>query len=264
MVMEPVTDVLLNRSREPAGIRTMLGVSVAIHVVVALVLILMPGTLGMRAEEMPKTVMTISLGGAPGPRTGGRNPLGGRPIQTTAPMPPPLRPQPLQPPAARTPAMTVPAPSARATPKRAAPTPPVKEAPDEARGQKPIFGEQEQFGSAVAETAGVGFGGLTTGGGGASGYLDVGNFCCPDYLSTMQRLILGNWNSRQQVAAAVMIKFSIQRDGRITDVTVEKSSGYTVLDMNAQRALMVTRLPALPPAFPDNVLTVHLIFEYQR
>jgi TonB family protein len=80
----------------------------------------------------------------------------------------------------------------------------------------------------------------------------------------MQRLILGNWNSRQQVAAAVMIKFSIQRDGRITDVTVEKSSGYTVLDMNAQRALMVTRLPALPPAFPDNVLTVHLIFEYQR
>jgi TonB family protein len=264
MIMEPVSDILLSRSREPAGIRTMLGVSVVIHVVVALVLLLMPGTLGMRAEGMPRTVMTISLGGAPGPQVGGRNPLGGRPIQTTIPMPKPLRPQPLPPPAARTPAMTIPAPSAKATAKRATSTPPVREAPDEAKGQKPIFGEQERFGSAVAETGGVGFGGLTTGGGGTTGYLDVGDFCCPDYLSTMQRLILGNWNSRQQVASAVMIKFSIQRDGRITDVTVEKSSGYTVLDVNAQRALMVTRLPALPSAFPDSVLTVHLIFEYQR
>jgi len=262
--MEPVTEVLLDRAREPRGIRTTLGVSVAIHVVAALVLILTPGALGMRAEEMPKTVMTISLGGAPGPQVGGRNPLGGRPIQTTVPLPQPPRPQPVQPPAARTPAMVVPAPGAKAAAKRPSPTPPVKDAPDEAKGTKPVFGEQERFGSAVGETAGVGFGGLTTGGGGTAGYLDVGNFCCPDYLSTMQRLILGNWNSRQQVAAAVMIKFSIQRDGRITDVAVEKSSGYTALDMNAQRALMVTRLPALPSAFPDSVLTVHLIFEYQR
>ena len=59
------------------------------------------------------------------------------------------------------------------------------------------------FGASAAETGGYGFGtGLSTGGGGASGYLDVGNFCCPDYLETMISRIQRNWESRQQVAIA--------------------------------------------------------------
>ncbi len=62
-----------------------------------------------------------------------------------------------------------------------------------------------------------------------------------------------------------MIKFTIQRDGQIQGVEVEKSSGYTALDINAQRALLVTRtLPPLPPAFPNATLTVHLNFQYTR
>ena len=110
---------------------------------------------------------------------------------------------------------------------------------------------------------GVGFG-LTTGGGGAGGYLDVGDFCCPDYLTTMIQLIQRNWNSRQMIGSTNMVKFTILRDGTITDVELERSSGYAALDLSSQRAVMLTRqLPPLPGAFPNNQLTVHLRFQYQ-
>jgi TonB family protein len=154
-------------------------------------------------------------------------------------------------------------PSERARP--AAKTP-VKTAPPEAASRTPTRGAEPQEGSAVAETGarGVGFG-LTTGGGGTGGYLDVGNFCCPEYLTTMLQLIQRNWTSKQQVAGQTIVKFSIQRDGRITNVEVERPSGFFALDQTAQRALLVTRqLPPLPGQYTENDLTVHLIFRYER
>jgi TonB family protein len=118
----------------------------------------------------------------------------------------------------------------------------------------------------VAETGakGVGFG-LTTGGGGVGGQLEVGDFCCPEYLTTMLQLIQRNWNSQQQVAGTAVVKFTVQRDGRLTDVQVTKPSGYFALDQTAQRALLMTRqLPPLPSQFTESQLTVHLIFQYER
>ena len=111
----------------------------------------------------------------------------------------------------------------------------------------------------------TGFGLSTGGGGGTSGYLDVQNFCCPDYLATMIQLIQRNWNGRQSTPGATLMKFTIQRDGRLTDVELERSSGYFALDQTAQRSLLVTRqLPPLPGAFPEPSLTVHLTFQYER
>ena len=61
------------------------------------------------------------------------------------------------------------------------------------------------------------------------------------------------------------MKFTIQRDGRLTNVELERSSGYFALDQTAQRSLLVTRqLPPLPGAFPEPTLTVHLTFQYER
>jgi len=58
---------------------------------------------------------------------------------------------------------------------------------------------------------------------------------------------------------------AIQRDGRITDITVVQSSGYQMLDFLAQRALMaVSPLPPLPQAYSNSTLTINLQFEYQR
>jgi TonB family protein len=149
---------------------------------------------------------------------------------------------------------------------RPVPRLPVKEAPREATGRTPTQGAQPQSGSAVAETGarGAGFG-LTTGGGGTGGYLDVGNFCCPEYLNTMLQLIQRNWSSKQQVAGQTTVKFTVQRDGRLTDVEVEKPSGYFALDQTAQRAILQTRqLPPLPSQYTEPNLTVHLVFTYER
>jgi protein TonB len=166
--------------------------------------------------------------------------------------PPPVVP----PPAAAKPAMTLPATT------RPAKAPP-KPAPSTAeRGAAPAAAPS----APPNPNSGLGFGGLSTGGGMGSGsYLDVQNFCCPDDLATMIQVIRGNWSARQEVAGETLVGFRIQRDGRLTDIEVERSSGYPALDLTAQRALFVTRrLPPLPAAFPDDHLTVHLRFEYVR
>ena len=129
----------------------------------------------------------------------------------------------------------------------------------------PAKGAEVQKGSSVAETAGKGLGfGLSSGGGSSGGYLDVANFCCPAYLVTMKDMITRNWDSRQGTTAIAQVRFVIQKDGRIVDVLVEKSSGRQDLDYLASRALQLARLPALPAEYPEAALTVHLFFEYVR
>jgi TonB family protein len=82
---------------------------------------------------------------------------------------------------------------------------------------------------------------------------------------TMLQLVQANWYARQEVAGETIVKFRILRDGRLTEIELEKSSGYAALDLMAQRALFNTqRLPPLPAAFPEAHLTVHLRFPYQR
>jgi TonB family protein len=216
------------------------------------------------AEDL-RPVMTISLGGAPGPQAGGMTMMA-RPFQATAPLPDVRRPEPVRPATAKPPEMVLPDPKARAS------RTPVKPA----RPENPIVPSRQpssRGGNAAAAQAeavnpnrGLGFGGLSTGGGaGTGGYLDVQNFCCPDYLVTMLQIVQKNWSSRQEVDGESLIMFRIQRDGRITDIELERSSGYAALDLTAQRALFLTqRVPPLPSAFPDDQLTVHLRFQYRR
>ncbi len=266
--MEAVTAVLIDRERAARGLSRMVGYSFGLHVVMAMVLAVGASHwFGSTPNAMPRVVMNVSLGGAAGPDTGGSNPLGGRPVQRAVPAPE-VRPQPLRTPAAKTPEMTVPvpAPKARAKPPKATPpAPDVKTAPEGARGRVPVTGPEEKFGESFAETGVSGLGmGLATGGTGTGSSLDVGNFCCPDYLRTMARRITENWNSRQGVSGMTVMRFTIQRDGRITDIGVEESAGY-VLDLTAQRALQSLRqLPPLPPAYTFPSLTVYLRFEYKR
>jgi TonB family protein len=106
---------------------------------------------------------------------------------------------------------------------------------------------------------------LSSGGGGTGSYLDTANFCCPEYIVTMLELIRRNWDYRQQAVGANTVKFTIQRDGTLTAVQLERPSGYPALDLMSQRALLLTkRIPSLPDAFTEPSLTVHLVFEYQR
>ncbi len=265
--MDSVTAIVLERAHEPRSMRPMVAASIALHVLALALLMVRPDPFSSENEDAARSLMTISLGNGGGPDAGGANTLGARPVQRAAAQPEPLRAP--QAPAARTPEMVLPSrvvkprPGAKPAPER----PAVRNAPEEAAGRTPTTGPEERFGSAMAETGGYEFGsGLTSGGGGGTGgYLDVGNFCCPDYLITMRRLIQSNWNARQGVEGSVVVKFVIQRDGRLTDVEVEERTGLPALDLTAERAIVMTRqLPPLPAPFPDRSLTVHLRFNYRR
>src|SRR5690606_11015614 len=135
------------------------------------------------------------------------------------------------------------------------------------RGRTPTRGEEVRKGSAVSAEStarGQGFG-LSSGGGGTGSYLDTADFCCPEYIALMLDAIRERWDPRQQAAGTAMVKYTIQRDGRITDIQLERSSGYAALDFMAMRAVQLTRqLPPLPGAFTEPSLTVHLTFNYER
>lgn len=255
--MEPVTDVLLARSQEPEGLRKMVGASLALHVVAALAILLPPLLWHSRVPDDVNPVMTISLsGGPPGPVSGGMNPMGGRPVQTTEPA---TRPEPAHSPAARVPEMTVPVPKGKPLPK------PTKTEREEGSDRTPTRGPRPNVGAAFGETGVEGSGtGLSTGGFGSDAMsLDVSDFCCPEYLSVMAASIRRNWNENQAVAGIAVVKFTIKRDGSVGDVSVERPSGFWALDRAAQLALLVTKqLPPLPAQYPNNSLTVHLRFEY--
>ncbi len=262
---EATTRVLIERAQRPKGLGRMFTVSLAGHGALCGFLILLPPNWSnMPTEDLQEPLMTVSLGGPPRQGEGGMTPMGGQPIQEALPLEEARRPQHVRPPAPEMPEMIVPEPKART---RERPNQPqVTSAPPEARGRTPTRGEQPQEGATMAQTESTGTGlGLSTGGGGYGGYLDVGDFCCPEYLATMVDLIRGNWDARQEVPGEALVGFAIEKDGVITDVEVERSSGYYALDLSAQRALLLTRqLPPLPTAFTENRLTVHLSFQYQR
>jgi outer membrane biosynthesis protein TonB len=251
-----VTDVIVARSRPSERLKAMTIWSVAAHVTLIATILLMPTR---AAQEAPRTVMTISLGGAPGPRAGGMTQAGGRAVQTPPPPEPVRR---ADSGAAPTrPAMTLPDPRARTRPQ-----PKPEQAPKEATSRTLATGEQPREGSTRVETGARGQGfGLSTGGGGGTGVqLDVANFCCPEYLEQMVSLIQRNWDQNQGVVGTTTMKFTIERDGMIVMPLLERSSGFFALDNAAQRALLLTKLTPLPAAFPNPSLTVHIQFKYSR
>jgi TonB family protein len=260
-----VTDVLRDRRGEPDGLQKMLVASVSAHIAVGALVMLAPHW-GTGSGEPPRTVMTISIaGGGAGPVNGGMTTIGGRPIQEQTPPAEPPKREAVRPPAVKQPEMTVPLPGAKPV-KQVAKTE-VKQAPTEARGRTPTRGAQVTPGNSIAETGvrGQGFGLSTGGGPGTGSSLDiVGDFCCPGYIATMVDRIRSAWNQSQGARGLAFIKFTIQRDGRLTDYIIEKPSGSTPLDLAALRAVAVTKtLPPLPNEYTNPTLVVHLSFEYK-
>lgn len=259
-----VTDVLRDRVAPPAGLQRMISLSLLVHAIAGAAFVLAPGgLLGKRTVE-PRTIMTISLGGSEGPLNGGMTAAAGRATQTVVPKEELKKPDAYAPPAATKPEMVISTKTrpVSKTPPAAAP----KEAPDQAKGRTPTKGTEASKGNALTYTGAKGEGfGLSSGGGRGSGStLDVADFCCPDYIATMVDRIRSAWNPNQGTSGVVKVKFTIQRDGRLTDVAVEERSGSSVLDNAALRAVLLTRaLNPLPAQFTNPTLGVHLQFEYQ-
>ena len=253
---EAVTDIIVARSRPEDRLSKMVVWSFAAHVVIVGLILVVQST---QPEPAPRTIMTISLGGAPGPRTPGLNQMGSRAVQAPEPLQP-VRRAPTPP--APAPKMALPDPKSRTRPERARP----QQAPQEATGRTESTGEKPQEGTTRAETRNRGQGfGLSSGGGAGDGVqLDVSNFCCPEYIVDMRERIRRNWQERQNIVGTTTMRFTIQRDGTMTDIQLFRSSGFAVLDTQAERALRQTiRLAPLPQQFPNETLTVYMPFDYR-
>jgi protein TonB len=180
-------------------------------------------------------------------------------VQSVAPEEPVRRVE--TPPAPKAPEMTLPDPKTKPRPQ-----PKPQQAPKDATGKTPTAGEKPEEGSTTAQTQvrGQGFG-LSSGGGGGGGVRLDSDFCCPEYIADMVNRIKLSWNPKQGLVGLTTMKFTVARDGTITGIQVERSSGFVQLDLNAERALYNTRrLPSLPTAYTNPTLTVHMDFVYER
>lgn len=216
-------------TRMHAGLDRMVGWSTMAHVTLLACVALVPANwLGARLASVPEPVVTFSVSGTVGPRDGGLTPVAVPPRHFEQ---------------ART--------QKAIEPRREMPV-----ASSDVVEPRRVVSQT----GAPRETLG-----LTTGGGGTGAPLDAGDFCCPEYIATMQELIHRHWTSVQQVRGTTIMKFTIERDGRLTGIAREKSSGQTTLDYLSERALLQTgQLPPLPAAYTQPSLIVHLSFEYQR
>jgi TonB family protein len=258
-----VSDILQSRKQEPDGLKKTAAISLAAHAAAVAILLMIPSVMPPAAQP-PRVVMNISLGGSPGPKTGGMQQIGGRAIQAAQPSTDPQIAKTTLPSVTPTPPkMTLPDPKQKVRPP-AKPTVTSKDPKGTAVGR----GFETQQGTAKVETFAKGQGfGLSSGGNAGDGGVKLGveGFCCPEYVLDMRNRIIKNWNQNQRAAGIVVMKYIIQRNGLITDIEVEISSGNAVLDLAAQRALINTRtLAPLPAGFTGQRLPVQLTFEYFR
>jgi TonB family protein len=244
---ETVTDIIVARSRSQDRLTTMIVWSLGLHAAVIVGLLLAPSA----ASDAPKLVMSISLSGNEGVKTDGMTQAGAQPVKQQQPV---EEKRPVVAPPKERPEMTIPDPKAKT------------------RLEKPktqVAETQPAANTAPAPTKvrGQGFGLSSTGGKGLGGVqVDPAmNFCCEEYLTQMVAAIRMKWNQQQSVAGSTGMIFTILRDGTITAVQVERSSGFAALDTESQHALLATaRLQPLPAAYPNSTLTVHLRFDYER
>jgi TonB family protein len=257
MTSDLVSSTLVARAQEPEGLRKMMFVSVAGHVAAIAALVIAPWFVDLGPAQ-PEVVMEIGIAATPGPVTGGLSSLSGKAVQKAEPKPELPKPEPVRPPAAKTPEMVE-----RAT--KATPKPPVKQASQSTRQAPPTTGETVRPGQSKVDTGSTSNeGGLSTGGGGTGAQMTNVNFCDPEYLGQMISLIHRNWQ-QQNGAGRPVVRYVIQRDGTLTDITLRQSSGNAGLDFYAQRAVMLTRaIPPLPPCYPHPTYAMNLTFEYIR
>lgn len=243
---------------EPDRFSKYFGYALTAHVVLIVALALMPpGGLGRDAEG-ERNVMFISLAGNDGQETTGLQKIAARPVQEATPEP--VRPQ-HQAPAEKAPEMAIPERVTKTPPK---PAPANVETAERPSRRTPIRGAQVREGQARIDTGvTTGADGLSLGSSGTGGETNLSNFCCPEYIKAMSASIRRIWKQQQGVAGVNTVRFTIERDGRVTGVQLMEPSGIFALDRESQSTMMNVKVPPLPAEFTEPRLTVRLIFEYK-
>ncbi|MBI5554843.1 MAG: TonB C-terminal domain-containing protein [Elusimicrobia bacterium] len=96
---------------------------------------------------------------------------------------------------------------------------------------------------------------------------DVNDFPFLYYLNIIQKNVSANWNFAYEgtVHQKVVVFFKIDKNGKIYDSEVEKSSGIAFLDQSALRAvLLASPFPPLPNEYDGAFLGIHFGFEFKN
>jgi len=85
------------------------------------------------------------------------------------------------------------------------------------------------------------------------------------YLNSVEGIIARNWKPRQLgfregSSRSAIVHFMVARSGQVSRVTLVRSSGVSLFDREALRAVQAGRLPPLPAKFPHTGLGVTFVF----
>jgi TonB family protein len=89
------------------------------------------------------------------------------------------------------------------------------------------------------------------------------------YVSAMQRAIQDQWHDAISTiprgsTKKVFVTFTIDRDGRVSNLEVAESSGSTQLDNSARKAVLTAKLQPLPRDYRGSTVDVRFTFDYSN
>jgi len=143
----------------------------------------------------------------------------------------------------------------------------VKLAPDPPKKKKPVKPREEQARppeTPALPSASVGSAGLR-----GDIALDARDFAFTYYLVLVRNKIAANWEPPAGLATGgrrvrTVIYFRIARDGAVTGMQLESSSGLEFFDRSAVRAVTISDpMPHLPTGFDGAELGVHFGFDWE-
>ncbi len=100
---------------------------------------------------------------------------------------------------------------------------------------------------------------------GASVSSDLPNFPYPWYISQLRQSLWDRWSKHMPVLTGeVVVMFSVLRNGSVTDIRVESSSGEGSFDEAGLAAVRdAAPFAPLPKGFPESFLKIHVRFTSQ-
>ncbi|MCX5790108.1 MAG: energy transducer TonB [Elusimicrobia bacterium] len=134
---------------------------------------------------------------------------------------------------------------------------PVQESAAPAEPAAPAAAPAKEQGGGQAQAQGEGPGANVTS--------DLPNFPYPWYITQVRSQLWNRWSSRiPHTPGAVVVMFTILRDGSITDLRPESSSGDEAYDYAALTSVQeAAPFAPLPPGFRDRFLNIHVRFTSQ-
>ncbi|MCX6554310.1 MAG: energy transducer TonB [Candidatus Aminicenantes bacterium] len=134
----------------------------------------------------------------------------------------------------------------------------------------PVRGTSSEGGLKTGISSGSGGGGGGDGGGGYGSGIGGGFFPYAYYVDLLRNRISSSWYSSLVAPGlkgkyVVGVYFIVHRDGEISGLRLENSSGITSLDLSARRAIEnAAPFAPLPPDFTSQYLVVHFEFEWEK